>query len=66
METARVSWSISADVECPHCGDYNDFMEMDEWHVYTQPCENKDKFFRPVEWTCRGCGKDFIINGSDY
>jgi len=66
MKTARVSWNISADVECPHCEHDNNFMQVDEWHLYTQPGENKEEFFCKIEMTCDKCNKEFIVNGSDY
>lgn len=65
VKTARVSWYISADVECPHCEHENDFMANDEWWTNCQIGENKD-FDYPQEMTCDECGKEFEVNGSDY
>ena len=62
----RVQWHVEALVECPHCEIGNDFMEVDEFYVYTKPMENVVKFFAPVTIECKHCGKDFSVDGADY
>lgn len=66
LPAVRVQWSISATMECPHCEHDNDFMQVDEYWSYSQPGENKEKFFAPIEITCENCQKEFTVNGSDY
>lgn len=66
LPAVRVQWSISATMECPHCEHDNDFMQVDEYWRYSQPGENKEKFFAPIEITCENCQKKFTGNGSDY
>lgn len=66
LPAVRVQWSISATMECPHCEHDNDFMQVDEYWCYSQPGENKEKFFAPIEIVCENCQKKFTVNGSDY
>jgi transcription elongation factor Elf1 len=66
IKPVRVQWSISADIECPHCNHDNDFMDVDEWYNFTKPGENVEKFHYDVGFTCEECGKEFKINGADY
>lgn len=66
MKPVRVQWYVSADVECPHCGKDNDFMEVDEFWSYSNVGENLEKFHQPVEMTCEHCNKEFTVDGSDY
>lgn len=62
----RVQWSISADIECPHCGHDNDFMTIDDYYEFSKVGENKKQFIRPVEFTCEKCREEFLVNGSDF
>lgn len=66
LPAVRVNWYIKANAECPHCLHYNDFMEVDEWWAYCKTGETVDKFHSPVELECKKCGKEFIVDGSDY
>lgn len=66
LKTSIVSWSISADVECPHCKHNNNFMELDEWYLSCEVGQTIEEFEHNVEMTCDKCEKDFEINGSEY
>lgn len=66
MKSSIVEWSISADVECPHCSGVNDFMDQDGWHEYCQVGENVEVFWRQYEMRCRHCGEEFNVTGSIY
>jgi phage FluMu protein Com len=66
MKTVRVQWYVEALVECPHCKEDNNFMEVDEFWTYSAPMENVKKFYHSVEITCEHCRKDFSVDGADY
>lgn len=43
---AHANWSVSLDIECPHCDRYFDLMDEDEWHIKygdVAECPNVDE-----------------------
>lgn len=66
LETVRVNWIVKGEFDCPHCEHTHDFMDIDEFWVWSGPGENKEKFFQPLKFVCEECGKEFEINVSDY
>ena len=67
MKQSRVKWGIEADVECPHCIHDNDFMEVDEWHIWCEPGQNVETFGLDCPtMICERCGEEFEVTGSDY
>lgn len=66
MKPVRVQWHVDALVECPHCEEDNDFMDVDEFYVHTKPMENVVKFSYPITIECAHCKKAFLVDGSDY
>ncbi len=62
----RVQWHVEALIECPHCEMDNNFMDVDEFWVYTKPMESKKNFFSPVRIECEHCKKEFLVDGADY
>lgn len=65
MKQTTINWTVRGDVECPHCGHDNEFMDQDEWYEYCEIGETKD-FDEPYEMGCEKCGHDFIVTKSQY
>jgi hypothetical protein len=61
----RGNWNVSCDIECPKCGHDNDLMDIDEWYLLSKPGENKE-FNKPEEFSCKKCGFEMLIEGTDY
>lgn len=63
--TAKIEWNVSGDVECPHCGHDNDFMNEDEWYGLCKVGESK-KFNPPIIITCSKCKYEIAITESVF
>lgn len=61
----RGNWVVHCDIECPKCGHDNDLMDEDEWWDISQIGENKE-LEKPEEITCRKCGFEMLLTGTDY
>ena len=67
QKTVMASWSISLDVDCPHCGHYFDITDSDEWTLGGyESIETAQREDLDLELICPKCEKEFYVNEAEY
>jgi endogenous inhibitor of DNA gyrase (YacG/DUF329 family) len=62
-EKICAQWNISLDVECPHCKNDVDLMDMDDFGEYLNKGTIDDSLHvENVEVYCPECGEDFVCD----